>query len=64
MLKEEVIDFLKKAPPFQFLDNSTLKDIPCSFSMKFEPTGTNITYQNATNPKHLLVVKKGEVGSL
>ena len=61
MLIEEVIEFLRKVPPFQFLDDETLKDITTGVTMEFYPKGTSIQYQGGPAPKYLHVIKKGEV---
>lgn len=61
MIVEEAINFIKKIPPFQFLDDETLKDITKDISMEFYPKGTTILYQGAPAPKYLYVIKKGEV---
>jgi CBS domain-containing protein len=60
MIIEDVIDFLRKVPPFQFLDDSTLKDITGSISMEFYPKGTFIQTQGGL-ADYLYIIKKGEV---
>ncbi|MFZ5907774.1 MAG: DUF294 nucleotidyltransferase-like domain-containing protein [Nitrospirota bacterium] len=61
MIIEEVIEFLRKIPPFQFLDDTTLMNITSDISMEFYPKGTTIAYQGGPAPECLLVIKKGEV---
>lgn len=61
MLIEDVIEFLKKIPPFQFLDDTTLKNITRGVSMEFYPKGTVIQSQGGPAPGYLYVIKKGEV---
>jgi CBS domain-containing protein len=61
MIIEEVIEFLRKIPPFQFLDDITLKDILSGVSMEFYPKGTTIQYQGGPVSEYLHVIKKGEV---
>lgn len=61
MLTEEVIEFLSKIPPFQFLDNSTLKQLVSGVTMEFFPKGTAIQYQGGPAPEYIYVIKKGEV---
>jgi CBS domain-containing protein len=61
MIIEDVIDFLRKVPPFQFLDEGTLKDIISDISMEFYPKGTSIQYQGGPAPEYLYIIKKGEV---
>ncbi len=56
---EEVIDYLRKVPPFQFLDEETLKTITKDVSMEFYPKGTTIVYQGGPLGEHIRVIKKG-----
>ncbi len=58
---EEVIDFLRKVPPFQFLDEETLKNITKEVSMEFYPKGTTIVYQSGPVGEFIRVIKKGGV---
>lgn len=58
---EEVIDFLKKVPPFQFLDNDTLKDIASAVKMELHPNGSIILQQDGPPSEHLRIIKKGGV---
>ena len=64
MLVEEVIEFLRKIPPFQFLDDETLKSIISSVNMEFYPKGTVIQFQGGPAPEYLYVIKKGRGKSL
>ena len=61
MIIEEVIDFLKKIPPFQFFDEASLKNITSEISMDFYPKGTTIQYQGGPASEYLHIIKKGEV---
>lgn len=61
MLIGEVIEFLGKIPPFQFLDDDTLKAITGGVNMEFYPKGTVIQYQGGPAPENLYIIKKGEV---
>ena len=61
MLIEEVIEFLRKVPPFQFLDDATLKDITSGVTMEFYPKGTFHSVPGRTGPVYLHIIKKGEV---
>jgi CBS domain-containing protein len=61
MIIEDVIDFMRKVPPFQFLDDSTLRDITSGISMEFYPKGTFIQKQGGPAPEYLYIIKKGEV---
>lgn len=61
MLIEDVIEFLRKIPPFQFLDEKALRDITSGVSMEFYPKGKTIQYQGGPAPEYLYIIKKGEV---
>jgi len=61
ILLEEAISFIKNIPPFQFLDDKTIKEITRDLSIEFYPKGTTILYQGEPAPKYLYVIKKGEV---
>jgi CBS domain-containing protein len=61
MIIEDVIDFMRKVPPFQFLEDSALRDITAKISMEFYPKGTMIQYQGGPAPEYLYIIKKGEV---
>ena len=61
MLLDEVIQFLKRFPPFQFLDEIQLKDIARNLSMEFYPQGTVILKQFGPPSDTVKVIKKGGV---
>lgn len=61
MLLEDVINFLKKEPPFQFLDETTLKSVASSLSMEFYPKDTEILKQDGPPSDSLRIIKKGNV---
>jgi CBS domain-containing protein len=61
MLIEEIIDFLKKVPPFQFLDDNALRKIAANVSMDFYPKGTVVMRQNDPPSDSLRIIKKGGV---
>jgi len=61
MILEEVINFLKKDPPFQFLDDATLKSVAGSLSMEFYPKDTVILKQDGPPSDSLRIIKKGGV---
>ncbi|TAL23024.1 MAG: cyclic nucleotide-binding/CBS domain-containing protein [Nitrospirae bacterium] len=61
MIIEEVIEFLKKTPPFQFLDEASLRIISSGISMEFYPKGTTILYQDGPASDYLRIIKKGGV---
>jgi CBS domain-containing protein len=61
MILEEVINFLKKEPPFQFLDEATLKSVANSLSIEFYPKDTVILKQDGPPSDFLRIIKKGAV---
>ncbi|HZV47125.1 MAG TPA: DUF294 nucleotidyltransferase-like domain-containing protein [Thermodesulfovibrionales bacterium] len=61
MIIEEVIEFLRKIPPFQFFDEASLKNITSGISMDFYPKGATIQYQGGPASEYLHIIKKGEV---
>lgn len=61
MLLEDVIDFLKKVPPFQFLEETALKTVAGSLSMEFYPRDKVILKQDGPPSGSLRVIKKGGV---
>lgn len=61
MILEDVIVFLKGAPPFQFLDEQTLKGVARNISMEFYPKDAIILEQDGPPSEYLHIIKKGEV---
>lgn len=61
MIIEEVLEFLRKIPPFQFFDEASLKNIASGIYMEFYPKGTTIQYQGGPASEYLHIIKKGEV---
>ncbi len=61
MILDEVVDFLKRVPPFQFLDDDTLRNLAPLASMEFYPDGFTILQQEGPPSEHLSVIKKGGV---
>ena len=61
MVIKKVIEYLSKTPPFQFLDDSTLKKVAGNVLMEFYPKGTTILYQDGPPAKFLRIIKKGGV---
>ena len=61
LIQEDVIDFLKKTPPFQFLDDGTLNAVASSMTMEFYPKGTAILTEGGRPSMFLSVIKKGGV---
>ncbi len=56
---EEVVAFLKKVPPFQFLEEPALRELARSLELEYYPTGTVILEQGGPPSEHLIVIKKG-----
>lgn len=61
MIFEDVIAFLRKVPPFQFLEETALKDIVSYLSMEFYPKDTVILQQDGPASDSLRIIKKGGV---
>ncbi len=61
MVAEDVINFLKDVPPFQFLSEAELKAIAANISMEFYPKDTVILKQDAPASDALRIIKKGGV---
>ncbi len=61
MFFEDVVNFLKKTPPFQFLDEAVVKDIARGISMEFYPRNTLILRQDGPASGSLRVIKNGGV---
>ncbi len=61
MIIEDVIAFLKKAPPFNFLDEKDLKETAASLSMEFYPKDMVILKQDGPPSEALRIIKKGGV---
>ncbi|MBI5640539.1 MAG: cyclic nucleotide-binding/CBS domain-containing protein [Nitrospirae bacterium] len=61
MIIEDVVGFLKKNPPFQFLDEATLRGVAGSLSMEFYPRDTLILKQHGPPSESVWIIKKGAV---
>jgi CBS domain-containing protein len=61
VIVDDAVAFLKKAPPFQFLDDTTLRKIATNLSMEFYPKGTIILRQDGAPSDALRIIKKGGV---
>lgn len=61
MIQNDVMDFLKKVPPFQFLDDSALQMVVKNLSMEFYPKGTIILKQDTRPSENIGIIKKGGV---
>jgi CBS domain-containing protein len=61
MIIDDVLNFLKKVPPFQFLDDASLQEVVNNLSMDFYPKGTVILKQDGPASDSLRIIKKGGV---
>ncbi len=61
MILEDVVTFLKKVPPFQFLEEVDLFAVARNMSMEFYPKGMVILEQDGPPSDALRVIKKGGV---
>ncbi|HAR45113.1 MAG: hypothetical protein A2X56_02920 [Nitrospirae bacterium GWC2_57_13] len=61
MILEEVVQFLQEVPPFQFLDDETLRGVASSVFIEFFPKGAVILSQEGPASDFLRIVKKGGV---
>jgi CBS domain-containing protein len=61
MLLEDVINFLKKVPPFQFLEDADIHAVARNLSMEFYPKDTMVMKQDGPPSDALRVIKKGSV---
>ena len=61
MIIDDIIAFLKKTPPFQFLDGATMRNVSSNLSMEFIPKNTVIATQGGIPGSTLRIIKKGGV---
>ncbi len=61
MITEDSIHFFKNIPPFQFLDESTIREIAENLSLEFSPKNSLILTQDGPPSDCLRVIKKGGV---
>jgi CBS domain-containing protein len=61
MVYDEIIEFLAKVPPFQFLDREAIEGLVSKIAVEFFPKGTTILKQGGAPSKHLSVIRKGSV---
>jgi len=61
MIIEEIMDFLKNVPPFQFLDEAILRRVAGEISVEFYPKGHTILQQDGPASEYLKIIKKGGV---
>ncbi len=58
---EEAREFLKKTPPFQFLEEETLESLLPYLKLNFYPKDTVILEEGKESSDHLYLIKKGAV---
>lgn len=61
MIIDEVVEFLQQVPPFQFLEEKTLRNLANKASMEFYPKGSTILQQDGPPSEYLAIIKKGGV---
>ena len=61
MITEDIIEFIKTVPPFQFLEERTLRIIAAGMSMEFYPKSSMILQQDGPPSEYLRIIKKGGV---
>ncbi len=61
IILEDVVAFLKKVPPFQFLSDSDLQAVARNLSMEFYPKDMVIQQQDGPPSDALRIIKKGGV---
>jgi CBS domain-containing protein len=61
MILEDVVAFLKKVPPFQFLEEADLLAVARNLSMEFYPKDMVILEQDGPPSDSLRIIKKGGV---
>lgn len=58
---EDIIEFFKSIPPFEFLDNEVINSIAVKTAMEFYPKNTHILLQDSLPSEFLYIIKKGGV---
>ncbi len=61
MIVEDVVAFLKRVPPFQFLDELNLQAVARNLSLEFYPKDMVILKQDGAPSDSLRIIKKGGV---
>jgi CBS domain-containing protein len=61
VILEDVVAFLKKVPPFQFLDDANLQSVARNLSLEFYPKDTLILKQDGAPSDALRIIKKGGI---
>jgi len=61
VILEDVVAFLRKVPPFQFLDDANLHSVARNISLDFYPKDMVILKQDGPPSDALRIIKKGGV---
>jgi CBS domain-containing protein len=61
LILEDTVAFLKKVPPFQFLDDDDLNAVARNLSLEFYPRDTVVLKQDGPPSDALRIIKKGGV---
>ncbi len=61
MIMEDVVAFLKKVPPFQFLDDADIQAVARNLSLEFYPKNMVILKQDGAPSDALRIIKKGGI---
>ena len=61
IILEDVVAFLRKVPPFQFLNDADLHAVARNLSMEFYPKDTVVLKQDGAPSDSLRIIKKGGV---
>ena len=61
MILDDVVTFLKKVPPFQFLEEAELRKAASAMALQFFPKGHVIRRQDSEPSETLHIIKKGAV---
>lgn len=61
MILEDTVQFLKRIPPFQFLEEAVLRKAAAGLSLEFYPKGTVILKQYGPPSDSVKIIKKGGI---
>jgi CBS domain-containing protein len=61
LILAETVDFLRRCPPFQFLQEGDLEEVAQALSVEFYPKGTMILRQDGPPSNALRIIKKGSI---
>src|SRR5512139_973509 len=61
IVNDDVVSFLKRVPPFQFLEDRKLETLAAGLSVKVYPKGSMILHQGRPASDYLQVIRQGRV---